>query len=149
MHAYRTHTCGQLRAADVGKPARLSGWVHRKRDHGQLLFVDLRDHHGITQCVISAGSPFFEAASALRPESVVTMTGAVVARGADAVNPKLPTGEVELAVDELRVAASAGTLPLQVASDAEFPEDTRLRYRFLDLRRGKLHSNTPLRSPVD
>ena len=148
MHAYRTHTCGQLRAADVGKPARLSGWVHRKRDHGQLLFVDLRDHHGITQCVISAGSPFFEAASALRPESVVTMTGAVVARGADAVNPKLPTGEVELAVDELRVEASAETLPLQVASDAEFPEDTRLRYRFLDLRREKLHRNIALRSQV-
>jgi len=148
MHAYRTHTCGQLRAADVGNPARLSGWVHRKRDHGQLLFVDLRDHHGITQCVISAGSPFFEAASALRPESVVTMTGAVVARGADAVNPKLPTGEVELAVDELRVEASAETLPLQVASDAEFPEDTRLRYRFLDLRREKLHRNIVLRSQV-
>ena len=148
MHAYRTHTCGQLRAADVGKPARLSGWVHRKRDHGQLLFVDLRDHHGITQCVISAGSPFFEAASALRPESVVTMTGAVVARAADAVNPKLPTGEVELAVDELRVEASAETLPLQVASDAEFPEDTRLRYRFLDLRREKLHRNIALRSQV-
>jgi len=148
MHAYRTHTCGQLRAADVGNPARLSGWVHRKRDHGQLLFVDLRDHHGITQCVISAGSPFFEAASALRPESVVTMTGAVVARGADAVNPKLPTGEVELAVDELRVEASAETLPLQVASDAEFPEDTRLRYRFLDLRREKLHRNIALRSQV-
>ena len=148
MHAYRTHTCGQLRAADVGKPARLSGWVHRKRDHGQLLFVDLRDHHGITQCVISAGSPFFEAASALRPESVVTMTGAVVARAADAVNPKLPTGEVELAVNELRVEASAETLPLQVASDAEFPEDTRLRYRFLDLRREKLHRNIVLRSQV-
>ena len=148
MHAYRTHTCGQLRAADVGKPARLSGWVHRKRDHGQLLFVDLRDHHGITQCVISAGSPFFEAASALRPESVVTMTGAVVARGADAVNPKLPTGEVELAVNELRVEASAETLPLQVASDAEFPEDTRLRYRFLDLRRERLHRNIVLRSRV-
>jgi aspartyl-tRNA synthetase len=148
MHAYRTHTCGQLRAGDVGKPARLSGWVHRKRDHGQLLFVDLRDHHGITQCVISAGSPFFEAASALRPESVVTVTGAVVARGADAVNPKLPTGEVELAVNELRVEASAETLPLQVASDAEFPEDTRLRYRFLDLRREKLHRNIALRSQV-
>src|SRR4026209_551945 len=108
MHAYRTHNCGALRLSDAGATARLSGWVHRKRDHGQLLFVDLRDHPGITQCVISAGSPFFEAASALRPESVVTVTGAVVARGADAVNPKLPTGEVELAVNELRVEASAG-----------------------------------------
>ncbi len=148
MHAYRTHTCGQLRAAEVGKPARLSGWVHRKRDHGQLLFIDLRDHHGITQCVINAGSASFEAASALRLESVVTMTGTVVARGADAVNPKLPTGEVELAVDELRVEAPAEVLPLQVASDAEFPEDTRLRYRFLDLRREKLHRNILLRAQV-
>jgi aspartyl-tRNA synthetase len=148
MHAYRTHTCGQLRAADVGTTARLSGWVHRKRDHGQLLFIDLRDHHGITQCVINAGSAFFEAASALRPESVVTMTGIVVARGADAINSKLPTGEVELAVAELRVEATAETLPLQVASDAEFPEDTRLRYRFLDLRREKVHRNIVLRSQI-
>ena len=148
MHAYRTHTCGQLRAADVGKAARLSGWVHRKRDHGQLLFIDLRDHHGITQCVINAGSASFEAAAALRPESVVTMTGTVVARGADAVNAKLPTGEVELAVDELRVESTAETLPIQVASDAEFPEDTRLRHRFLDLRREKLHRNILLRAQV-
>jgi aspartyl-tRNA synthetase len=148
MHAYRTHTCGQLRAADVGKAARLSGWVHRKRDHGQLLFIDLRDHHGITQCVINAGSASFEAAAALRPESVVTVTGTVVARGADAVNPKLPTGEVELAVDELRVESTAETLPIQVASDAEFPEDTRLRHRFLDLRREKLHRNILLRAQV-
>jgi len=148
MHAYRTHTCGQLRAADVGKAARLSGWVHRKRDHGQLLFIDLRDHHGITQCVINAGSASFEAAAVLRPESVVTVTGTVVARGADAVNPKLPTGEVELAVDELRVESTAETLPIQVASDAEFPEDTRLRHRFLDLRREKLHRNILLRAQV-
>ncbi len=148
MHAYRTHTCGQLRAADVGKAARLSGWVHRKRDHGQLLFIDLRDHYGITQCVINAGSASFEAAAALRPESVVTVTGTVVARGADAVNPKLPTGEVELAVDELRVESPAETLPIQVASDAEFPEDTRLRHRFLDLRREKLHRNILLRAQV-
>ena len=148
MHAYRTHTCGQLRAADVGKAARLSGWVHRKRDHGQLLFIDLRDHHGITQCVINAGSASFEAAAALRPESVVTVTGTVVARGADAVNPKLPTGEVELAVDELRVESPAEILPIQVASDAEFPEDTRLRHRFLDLRREKLHRNILLRAQV-
>jgi len=148
MHAYRTHTCGQLRAADVGKAARLSGWVHRKRDHGQLLFIDLRDHHGITQCVINAGSASFEAAAALRPESVVTVTGTVVARGADAVNSKLPTGEVELAVDELRVESPAETLPIQVASDAEFPEDTRLRHRFLDLRREKLHRNILLRAQV-
>ncbi len=148
MHRYRTHTCGALRAADVGQPARLSGWVHRKRDHGQLLFIDLRDHHGVTQCVVNAASASFAAASGLRLESVVTMSGTVVARGADAVNPKLPTGEVELAVEDLAVQSSAETLPLQVAGEADFPEETRLRYRFLDLRRERLHRNIVLRSQV-
>jgi aspartyl-tRNA synthetase len=148
MHRYRTHSCGELRSANVGEPARLSGWVHRKRDHGNLLFIDLRDHHGITQCVVNATSASFEAASALRLESVVTMTGTVVARGADAVNPKLPTGEVELAVDEVTAQSTADTLPLQVAGEADFPEETRLRYRFLDLRREKVHRNIVLRSQV-
>ncbi len=148
MHAYRTHNCGELRAGDVGRPARLSGWVHRKRDHGQLLFLDLRDNFGITQCVLSSASPCFEAASALRLESVVTLTGTVVARGPEALNPKLPTGEIELAVEGLDVRSVADTLPLQVNSDAEFPEDTRLRYRFLDLRREALHKNILLRSWV-
>jgi aspartyl-tRNA synthetase len=148
MHRYRTHTCGELRAGDVGRPARLSGWVHRKRDHGHLLFVDLRDNFGITQCVVNAASAAFETASGLRLESVVTMTGTVVARGADAVNPKLPTGEVELAVDEVAVQSTAEPLPLQVNADTEFPEETRLRYRFLDLRREALHRNILLRSRV-
>jgi aspartyl-tRNA synthetase len=148
MHRYRTHSCGELRSANVGEPARLSGWVHRKRDHGNLLFIDLRDHHGITQCVVNATSASFEAASGLRLESVVTMTGTVVARGADAVNPKLPTGEVELAVDEVTAQSTADTLPLQVAGEADFPEETRLRYRFLDLRREKVHRNIVLRSQV-
>ena len=148
MHAYRTHTCGELRATHVGTAVRLSGWVHRKRDHGQLLFVDLRDHYGITQCVVNAASPAFEAASALRLETVVTMTGTVVARGPEAVNPRLPTGEVELAADTVAVQSVAEPLPLQVNSDAEFPEDTRLRYRFLDLRREQIHRNIVLRSQV-
>ena len=148
MHAYRTHTCGALRAADAGIAARLSGWVHRKRDHGHLLFIDLRDHYGLTQCVVDSASPAFAAAEALRPETVVTVTGEVVRRAPDAVNPKLPTGEVELAVRELAVESPADPLPLQVASDAEFPEDTRLRYRFLDLRRERLHDNIVLRSRV-
>jgi aspartyl-tRNA synthetase len=147
-HAYRTHTCGQLRLGDVGRPARLSGWVHRKRDHGQLVFVDLRDTTGLTQCVVNAASPAFAAASALRLESVVTLTGTVVARGAEAVNPRLPTGEVELAVEELAVQSTAETLPLQINADTEFPEDTRLRYRFLDLRREAPHRNILLRSRV-
>jgi len=148
MHRYRTHTCGELRASHVGQTARLSGWVHRKRDHGHLLFIDLRDNFGITQCVVNATGACFEQASGLRLESVVTVTGQVVARGADAVNPKLATGEVELAVESLDVQSAAETLPLQVNSDAEFPEDTRLRYRFLDLRREALHANILLRSRV-
>jgi aspartyl-tRNA synthetase len=148
MHRYRTHTCGELRAGDVGRPARLSGWVHRKRDHGQLLFIDLRDNAGITQCVVNAASPSFEAASGLRLESVATMTGTVVARGPEAVNPRLPTGQIELAVEHLDVQSTAETLPLPVNADTEFPEETRLRYRFLDLRREALHGNILLRSRV-
>jgi aspartyl-tRNA synthetase len=148
MHRYRTHTAGQLRAGDVGRAARLSGWVHRKRDHGQLLFVDLRDNFGITQCVVNASSPSFAAAAAARLESVVTVTGTVVARGPEAINPRLPTGEVELAVDELTVESAAELLPLQVNAETEFPEETRLRYRFLDLRREAVHRNILLRSAV-
>ncbi len=148
MHAYRTHTCGALRATDAGQTARLSGWVHAKRDHGGLLFIDLRDHYGITQCVFPAGSPAFAAADAVRPESVITVTGHVVPREAGTVNPRLPTGEVELRVDELAVQSAAEVLPMQVAGDEKFPEDIRLKYRFIDLRREKLHRNIMLRSGV-
>src|SRR2546428_673982 len=139
---------GELRAGDVGRTVRLSGWVHRKRDHGGLLFIDLRDHYGLTQCVFHAGSPHLAAAETVRLESVITVTGAVVAREASAINPRLPTGEVEVAVQDLVVQSAADTLPLQVNSDAEFPEETRLRHRFLDLRREKLHRNVLLRSRV-
>jgi len=148
VSAYRTHTCVELRAADTGAAARLSGWVHRKRDHGNLLFVDLRDNYGITQCVIAGGSPPFAKAEALRLESVITVSGTVVRRAPGADNPKLATGEIELSVAELTVESVADTLPLQVNSDAEFPEETRLRYRFLDLRRERLHRNILLRSRV-
>jgi len=148
LPAYRTHTCGELRAGDVGRTVRLSGWVHRKRDHGGLLFIDLRDHYGLTQCVFHAGSPALAAAEAVRLESVITVTGAVVAREPSAINPKLPTGEVEIAVQALAVQSAADTLPLQVNSDADYPEETRLRHRFLDLRRDKLHRNVLLRSRV-
>jgi aspartyl-tRNA synthetase len=148
MHAYRTHTCGALRAADAGQPARLSGWVHAKRDHGGLLFIDLRDHYGITQCVFAAASPAFAAADAVRPESVITVTGQVVPREAGTVNPRLPTGEIELRVADLVVQSAADVLPMQVAGDEKFPEDIRLKYRFIDLRREKLHRNIMLRAGV-
>ncbi len=148
MHAYRTHTCGELRLPDAGKTARLSGWVHRKRDHGQLLFVDLRDHYGITQCVIDISSPLFAAVDDLRLESVVSFTGRVVERSADTVNPKLPTGEVELVIAELQVQSIAEPLPFPVNSDAEYPEEMRLAYRFLDLRREAVHANIMLRAQV-
>ena len=148
MHAYRTHTCAALRAADAGKPARLSGWVHAKRDHGGLLFIDLRDHYGITQCVFAAGSPAFAAADATRPESVITVTGQVVMREPATINPRLPTGEIELRATDLIVQSAAEILPMQVAGEEKFPEDIRLKYRFIDLRREKLHRNMMLRSQV-
>jgi aspartyl-tRNA synthetase len=148
MHAYRTHNCGALRANDAGQTARLSGWVHRKRDHGGLLFIDLRDHFGLTQCVFPAGSDIFASADAIRAESVITVTGEVVAREGTTVNDKLPTGAIELRVKSLEVQSHAEVLPIQVAGEQEFPEDLRLRYRFLDLRREKQHRNIMLRAGV-
>jgi aspartyl-tRNA synthetase len=148
MHAYRTHTCGALRVADTGRTVRLSGWVHRKRDHGQLLFIDLRDHYGITQCVIDISSPLFRVADALRLESVVTLTGRVAARSPETVNPKLDTGEVELVIAEIETQSEAELLPFPVNNEAETPEDLRLTYRFLDLRREGMHANILLRSNV-
>ncbi len=146
MHPYRSHNCGELRANHVGETVRVSGWIHRKRDHGNLLFIDLRDHYGITQCVINSASPIFEPAADVRLESVITVSGPVVERSADTVNPKLPTGEVEVAIAELEVLANADPLPLQVNTDADYGEETRLRYRFLDLRREKMQRNMVLRS---
>ncbi len=148
MHAYRSHTCGELRFAEAGRPARLSGWVHRKRDHGHLLFIDLRDHYGITQCVIDASSPLFAAVDALRLETVVTLTGTVTARSDDTVNLKLDTGEVELVIDEIDIQSEAEPLPFPVNTEAEYPEEMRLAYRFLDLRRERVHANIMLRAEV-
>jgi aspartyl-tRNA synthetase len=148
MHAYRSHTCGALRRADAGQSVRLAGWVHRKRDHGQLLFVDLRDHYGITQCVIDVSSPLFAAVEALRLESVVSLTGRVTERSPDTVNPNLPTGEVELAIDALEVLSVAEPLPFPVNTEADYPEEMRLAYRFLDLRRERVHANIMLRAEV-
>jgi len=146
--AYRTHTCGELRREHVGLAVRVSGWVHRKRDHGGLLFIDLRDHYGLTQCVFHAGTPELAAAEGLRLESVVTVTGRVVARSPETVNPRLATGEIEVAVEGLAVESTADPLPIQVNADTEYPEETRLRYRFLDLRRDRVHRNIVLRSQV-
>jgi aspartyl-tRNA synthetase len=148
MHAYRTHTCGALRPTDAGITARLSGWVHSKRDHGGLLFIDLRDHYGLTQCVFAAGSPAFAVAESLRSESVITVTGQVVPRDAATVNPKLPTGGIELRGAEVVVQSTADVLPIQVAGDEKYPDELRLKYRFLDLRRDKVHRNMVLRAGV-
>ena len=148
IHPYRTHTCGELRLENAGETARLSGWVHRKRDHGNLLFLDLRDHYGLTQCVIETTDDNFEIIEKVRPESVITVTGPVDNRSDETVNPDLPTGAVELRITDVNVESEADVLPMQVAGDAEFPEDMRLRYRFLDLRRESVHNNIILRSQV-
>jgi aspartyl-tRNA synthetase len=148
MHSYRSHTCGQLRAGDTGKTARLSGWIHRKRDHGHLLFVDLRDHYGLTQVVVDTSNPVFKQLEHLRLESVVTVTGEVVARSPETVNAKLPTGAIELRAREFVLQSESKELPLPVSVEADYPEDIRLRYRYLDLRRDKLHRNIMLRASV-
>ena len=148
MHAYRTHTCGQLREDNVGETVRLSGWVHRKRDHGNLLFVDLRDHYGLTQCVIDVSGDLFPSVEGVRPESVVTITGPVVKRSEETINAAIPTGHIEVRIDEFHVESAAEMLPLQVFGDADLGEETRLRYRFLDLRREQPHANIILRSKV-
>ena len=148
MHAYRSHTCGQLRASESGSIVRLSGWVHRKRDHGNLLFVDLRDHYGVTQAVVDTSSPIFPILEKLRVESVITVTGKVVLRSEDTKNPKLSTGEIEVYIDELSVQSQADVLPMQVAGEQDYSEDMRLRYRYIDLRREGIHANMVLRSKV-
>lgn len=148
MHAYRSHTCNELRHANVGETVRLSGWVHRKRDHGGLLFIDLRDNYGITQLVFDTDSAAFAGAETVRSESVIRIDGRVKARTAETVNKDLATGEVEIFVDDLEVLSAAGDLPMPVFGDTEYPEDIRLKYRFLDLRRERLHKNIIMRSGV-
>ncbi len=148
MHAYRSHTCADLNAAHVGETVRLSGWVHRVRDHGGVLFIDLRDHYGITQVLADSDSPVFAEVEKVRSEWCVRIDGVVKARAADLVNPKLATGEIEVYIRDLEVLGAAEELPLTVFGDQEYPEETRLRYRFLDLRRQGLHDNIMLRSAV-
>lgn len=148
MHPYRTHNCAELRLSHAGETVRLSGWIHRKRDHGQLLFVDLRDNFGLTQCVIDISSPLFQKLESARNESVITVTGRVIERTPETTNNKLPTGQIEIGVDELTVQSTADMLPLQVNADEDAGEEIRLRYRYLDLRREKMHEKILLRSRV-
>jgi aspartyl-tRNA synthetase len=148
MHAYRSHTCAALNKAHVGETVRLSGWVHRVRDHGGVLFIDLRDHYGITQLLCDGDSPAFAALEKVRAEWVIRIDGRVKARDASLVNAKIPTGEIEVYVTEVEVLGASEELPLPVFGDTEYPEETRLTYRFLDLRRDTMHQNMMLRSNV-
>src|SRR6188768_4211859 len=148
LHRYRSHTCGALRKADVGRNVRLSGWVHRVRDHGGLLFIDLRDHYGLTQLVVDPDSPAFKDAERVRSEWVIRVDGEVKARTPETVNAKQATGAVEVFIRELEVLGEAKELPLPVFGEPDYPEDIRLRYRFLDLRRETLHANIVKRTKV-
>src|SRR5271170_5570618 len=148
MHRYRTQTCGDLREAQAGQTTRLSGWCHRIRDHGGVLFIDLRDHYGMTQCVVDPDSPAFAAAEKLRSEWVVRIDGQVRIRPPGTENADMPTGLIEVYVTEIEVLGPAAELPLPVFGDIDYPEDTRLKYRFLDLRRERLHKNIMLRSNI-
>src|SRR5690606_15291306 len=148
LHRYRSHTCAQLTKADVGQTVRLSGWVHRVRDHGGLLFIDLRDHYGLTQIVADPDSPAFKTAETVRGEWVIRVDGEVKARTPDTVNPNLSTGEIEVFAQEMEVLSSAKELPLPVFGEPEYPEDIRLKYRFLDLRRDTLHKNIVKRTKI-
>ena len=148
MHKYRSHTCSQLNTQDAGKKVKLSGWIHRKRDHGNLLFFDLRDHYGLTQCVIQNNSNFFKEVEKIKPESVVCVSGVVVKRSKDTINKDLLTGEIEITVSEFTVLSAAKDLPMPIFGEQNYPEETRLKYRFLDLRREGMHKNIILRSKV-
>ncbi|WP_428928279.1 aspartate--tRNA ligase [Marinibacterium sp. SX1] len=148
MHAYRSHTCADLTKAEVGQTVRLSGWVHRVRDHGGVLFIDLRDHYGITQVLCDPDSPVFAAAEKVRSEWCIRIDGTVKARDESLINPKLPTGEIEVYIRDIEVLGAAEELPLMVFGDQEYPEETRLRYRYLDLRREAMQRNMTLRSDV-
>jgi aspartyl-tRNA synthetase len=148
MHRYRTHNCGALRLENAGNQARLSGWVHRKRDHGNLVFVDIRDQFGVTQCVVDTSSPVFSTIDSARSETVLCVTGKVVERTADTINERLPTGKVEVQIEEVEVLSQTDVLPIQVYGDNDYPEDLRLKYRYLDLRREEMRNNILLRSKV-
>ena len=146
MHKYRTHTCSEITKKNSGNIVKLSGWIHRKRDHGNLLFFDLRDHFGLTQCVIENSSKFFKIVEKIKPESVVCLSGEVVKRSSDTINKDLFTGEVEIKVSSFDILSESKDLPMPVFGEQDYPEETRLKYRFLDLRRQEMHENIELRS---
>ena len=148
MHKYRTHNCSELTKKDAGKKTKLSGWIHRKRDHGNLLFIDLRDHYGLTQCVVENSSSFFKEIEKAKPESVVCISGEVVNRKADTINKNLLTGEIEVSISSFEMLSASKDLPMPVFGEQDYPEETRLKYRFLDLRREEMHGNIILRSNV-
>jgi len=148
MHKYRTHKCNELGIQNVNETVKLSGWIHRKRDHGQLIFIDLRDHYGLTQVVVDSSNVNFSVTEGLSLESVITIEGTVVKRSDDTVNKNLPTGDIEVNLSKLEIISRSNTLPLQVNSDEDYGEETRLKFRYLDLRRNRPHSNIILRSNV-
>ena len=148
MHTYRTHTCSEITKKDSGKKVKLSGWIHRKRDHGNLLFFDLRDHFGLTQCVIENSNKFFKIAEKVKPESVIRISGEVVTRSSDTINKDLYTGEVEIKISSFEILSESKDLPMPVFGEQNYPEETRLKYRFLDLRREEMHENIILRSKI-
>ena len=153
MHNYRTHKCDELRSNNIGEQVRLSGWVHRIRDHGGLLFIDLRDHYGVTQCVVEPGTEAFSVAEKVRSEWVVCLTGTVKARMDETINvdksiSSLPTGDIELFINEIEILSKSEELPLPIFGEPDYPEDIRLKYRFLDLRRETIHNNIVLRSKI-
>ena len=148
MHKYRTHNCSELRPSHVNTSVKLSGWVHRKRDHGNLLFIDLRDHYGITQCVIETTNANFKILERIKPDSVISITGKVLERTLETINKDLSTGKIEVEFKELEILSEAEELPMPVFGEQDYPEDIRLKYRFLDLRRQTMHKNIILRSKV-
>ena len=148
MNKYRTHNCSELTESENNKVVTLSGWVHRKRDHGNLLFIDLRDHFGLTQCVVENSNKFFKILEKIKPESVISVTGKVLKREKGTENLELSTGKIEVSIQTIKILAEANDLPMPVFGEQDYPEDIRLKYRFLDLRRDSIHNNIILRSKV-
>ena len=148
MNKFRTHNCSEINETDVGKNIRLSGWIHRKRDHGNLLFLDLRDHFGVTQCVIENQDKNFKTLEKLKPESVILVNGKVIKRSEETQNKDLKTGMIEIKIKDFEILSEANELPMPVFGEQDYPEEIRLKYRFLDLRRKEMHDNIKLRSDV-